>query len=130
MKVSENIDNFLKQSEPEIIYEQLIEPITWETDSKEASFVEKSISDKLILHGDRHNILPSYSSKVVAHLLREAFVRSQHKKKSRELTRARFLEIFEEKTTQRIPIQSCRGTCKYTSTTMDTVGSAFIENRI
>ena len=123
-KISENLDNFLKQSEPEIIYEQLIESITWETDSKEASFVEKSIRDKLILHGDRHNILPSYSSKVVAHLLREAFVVATQKE-NRELTRARFLEIFEEKTTQSVPIQHVRY-MQIPSTTMDTVGSAFI----
>ena len=42
-KISEAVDDFLKQAEPQEIYEQLIEPIAWETDSREASFVEKSI---------------------------------------------------------------------------------------
>ena len=48
-------------------------------------------------------------------------------KESRELTLARFLEIFEEKTTQRIPIQHVKY-MQIPSTTMDTVGSAFIES--
>ena len=56
-KISDEVDDFLKQSEPQEIFEQLIEPVTWETDSKPASFVEKSISDKLIYHGDRHGYL-------------------------------------------------------------------------
>ena len=44
---------FWNRAEPQQIYEQLIEPITWETDSKPASFVEQSISEKLVYHGDR-----------------------------------------------------------------------------
>ena len=125
-KVSGDVDNFLKQAESEIIYEQLIESITWETDSKEASFVEKSITKKLILHGDRYGIPPSDSSKVVDHLLIEAFTVATQKK-NRELTRVRFLEIFEEKTTQRIPISHSRY-MQIHPTMMDAVGSALIEN--
>ena len=123
-KISEAVDDFLKQAEPQEIYEQLIEPIAWETDSREASFVEKSIRDRLIYHGNRYNIPPSYSSEVVDHLLREAFVVATQKG-SRELTLARFLEIFEEKTTQRVPIQHLRY-MQIPSTIMDTVGSTFI----
>ena len=103
-KISGEIDDFLKKTAPQEIYERLIEPITWETDSKEASFVEKSISEKLILHGDRHGISPSEASKVVDHLLKEALMVATQKE-NRELTRARFLEIFEEKTTRRVPNQ-------------------------
>ena len=125
-KVSGDVDDFLKQAESEIIYEQLIESITWETDSKEASFVEKSITEKLILHGDRYGIPPSDSSKVVDHLLIEAFTVATQKK-NRELTRVRFLEIFEEKTTQRIPISHSRY-MQIHPTMMDAIGSALIEN--
>ena len=57
-KISEEVADFLKQAEPQQIYEQLIEPIAWDTESKPASFVEKSISDKLVLHGDRYGIFP------------------------------------------------------------------------
>lgn len=103
-KISKEVNDFLKKAENQEIYERLIEPITWETDSKEASFVEKSISDKLILHGHQYGIPPSAASKVVDHLLKEALMVTTQPE-NRELTRVRFLEIFEEKTTQRVPIQ-------------------------
>ena len=103
-KISDEVKNFLEQAEPQKIYEQLIEPITWETDSKPASFVQKSISDKLVLHGDRHGISPSYAKKVVNRLLTEA-LRVATQKENRVLTEVRFLEIFEEQTTQRVSNQ-------------------------
>ncbi len=103
-KISGEVDDFLKKASPREIYECLIEPITWETDSKEASYVEESIKEKLILHGAQDNIPPSYSSAVVGHLLKEAFTVATQQE-NRALTRAQFLEIFEDKTTLRVPIQ-------------------------
>ena len=103
-KISSDVNDFLQKATPQEIYDQLIEPIAWETDSKPASFVEQSISKKLITHGHEYKIAPSYAKKVVDHLLKEALTVAT-KKKNRELTRARFLEIFEEKTTIRVPIQ-------------------------
>ena len=103
-KISKEVDNFLKQAELQEIYECLIEPITWEADSKEASYVEESIKEKLVLHGAQDDIPPSYSSKVVDHLLKEALTVAT-RQENRELTRVRFLEIFETKTTQRVPLQ-------------------------
>ena len=81
--------------------------------------LKRLLRDRLIYHGNRYNIPPSYSSEVVDHLLREAFVVATQKE-SRELTLARFLEIFEEKTTQRVPIQHLRY-MQIPSTIMDTV---------
>ena len=106
-KICEEAKEFLKHAEPQEIYEQLIEPISWETGSKEASFVEKSVREKLIYHGDRHGISPSDASNVVNHLLKEALTVAT-KKENRELTKVGFLEIFEEQTTQRVPIQDLR----------------------
>ncbi len=106
-RISEVVVELLKKAEPQQIYEQLIEPITWETGSKEASFVEKSINDKLVHHGDRYNISPSDAKKVADHLLTEVW-KVATQKENRELTRVRFLEIFEEKTTLRVPIQHTR----------------------
>ena len=103
-KISGEVDAFLKKASPQEIYECLIEPIAWETDNKEASYVEESIKEKLILHGAQDNIPPSYSGAVVDHLLKEAFTVATQQE-NRALTRARFLEIFEEKTTLRVPIQ-------------------------
>ena len=107
-QISGEVRDFLQEASPRRIHEQLIDPISWETESKRASFVEKSIRCKLITHGDRYNIPPSYSSGVVDSLLREALVVATQKEK-RELTRVQFLEIFEEKTTQRVPIQHLLG---------------------
>ena len=105
-KISEAVKDFLKQVDPQEIYQRLIEPITWETDSKPASFVEQSINDKLVLHGNRQPIPipPSDAKKVVDHLLKEALIVATQEK-NRILTKVRFLEIFEEQTTQRISTQ-------------------------
>ena len=105
-KISAEVSEFLEQTEPQNIYEQLIEPITWETGSKPISYVERSINSKLILHGSRQPIPvpPSDAKKVVGCLLKETLTVATQKE-NRELTKARFLEIFEEQTTQRIPTQ-------------------------
>ena len=96
-KISEEVKDFLRQAEPQEIYEKLIEPITWETDSKDASFVKQSISEKLVYHGERHGISPSKTRNVVEPLINEAW-KVAGQPENRELTRLRFLEIFEEKT--------------------------------
>ena len=109
-KISDKVKNFLKQTSPQEIHEQLIELITWETGSKDASFVEKSISNKLVLHGNRQPIPipPSDAKKVVDHLLKEALTVATQEE-NRELTKVRFLEIFEDQTTQKVPIQHWQG---------------------
>ena len=106
-KISGEVDDFLKQSEPLKIYKQLIEPVTWETDSKPASFVEESISDKLVLHGNQLGILPSEAKKILVPLLKEVLTVATQKE-NRVLTKVRFLELFEEQTTQRVPNQYLR----------------------
>ena len=103
-KISEEVNNFLKVASPQEIYEQLIEPITWETDSKSTSYVEQSIREYLIHHGDRYGISPSDAEKVVASLITEAW-RAASDEKKRKLTRKQFLEIFAENTRVSVPIQ-------------------------
>ena len=106
-KISNEVKGFLEQAEPQEIYEQLIEPITWETGNAHADFVKKYISDKLVNHGTKLGFLPSDVSKVLNALLNEAFAIATHKE-NRELTKARFFEIFEAETTQRVPTQYLR----------------------
>ena len=125
-RISEEVAGFLKQTEPHKIYKQLIEPIAWETGSKEASFVEKSISDKLVLHGDRYNILPSDAKKVCDSLLTEAW-KVATQKENRELTRVRFLEIFGAQATQTISTQQWRHYQQMLAATTGAVGAGFIE---
>ena len=126
-KISEEVTDFLKQAEPQEIYEQLIEPIAWETDSKDASFVEQSISDKLVLHGDRYDISSSDAKKVVDRLLKEALTVATHKE-NRILTKTRFFEIFEAETTQRVPTQYLRHLqmLETQATALDNANPAFI----
>ena len=124
-KISKTVVDFLKQAESQKIYEQLIEPITWETDSKESSFVEESIKAKLILHGDRLNIPPSDSEKVVDALLTEAW-KVATQKENRELTKARFLVIFWVQATERISNQQWRHYQQMLAATTSSVGAGLL----
>ena len=126
-KISEGVADFLKQAKPQQIYEQLIEPITWETDSKEASYVAESIKAKLILHGDRQiiPIPPSDSEKVVDSLLAEAW-KVATQKENRLLTRVRFLEIFWAQVTKTISVQEWRHYQQMLAATKSSDGAGFI----
>ncbi len=105
-KISQEVRDFLKQAENQEIYEKLIEPITWETDSKPAIYIEKTINDKLVLHGNRQSIPipPSAAKETLNRLLKEALVVATQEE-NRALTKVRFLEIFEAQTTQRVSTQ-------------------------
>ena len=72
--ISGEVKDFLKRADPPEIYEKLITPITWETNSKEASSVERSISDKVLLVGNQYSIPipPHDTKKVVDSLLTKA----------------------------------------------------------
>ena len=124
-KISQEVANFLKKTKPQQIYEQLIEPIAWETGSEEASSVERSIKEKLILHGNQLNIPPSDAEKVVNHLLGEALMVATQKE-DRELTKARFLEILYDKTGHRVSNQQWQQYQQVLATMMNTVSASFI----
>ena len=106
-KISDEVKNFLKQTSPQQIYERLIEPIAWETGSKDANFVQQSISDKLDHHGNELGLLPFDASKVLDALLNEVFTVATHKE-NRKLTKKRFFKIFQEKATERVSTQYLR----------------------
>ena len=103
-KISKEVNDFLTRSSPQEIYEQLIEPVTWDTNSKPSSFVEQSIREKLVHHGDRHGISPSAAKKVFDRLINKAR-KVAGQSENRELTRLHFLEIFEEETKRLVPEQ-------------------------
>ena len=125
-KISEEVNDFLTGSSPQEIYEQLIEPITWETDSKSISCVEQSIRECLIHHGDRYGISPSDAEKVVASLITEAW-RAASDEKKRKLTRKQFLEIFSENTRVSVPIQDTQGQRTINlKTLLDSIKEAFL----
>ena len=125
-KISDEVKIFLKQAELQKIYEQLIEPIAWETDSKPASFVEQSINKKLVLHGNQLGFLPAESKKVVDLLINEAW-RVATQKENRVLTKVRFLEIFGEQITQSVSPQYLRH-LQMQATMVNPIGATFIES--
>jgi hypothetical protein len=102
--LSEAVKSFLSISSPTSIRDTIITPLSWETGSRDASYVQKAIETKLELHGDKHGIRPSSASSVVNRLLRET-LEAACRKDNRFLDRACFLRIFEEETTERIPRQ-------------------------
>ena len=106
-EISDEVRSFLEQASLQQIYEQLIEPITWETNSPDADSVEKDISDKLGNHGNKLGLLPSDVSEVLNALLNKAFAIATQAE-NRELTKGLFFEIFEAGTTQRVPTQHLR----------------------
>ena len=122
-KISDEVKDFLKHADPDEIYKQLIEPITWDTDSKPSSFVEESIRKKLVYHGDRHGISPSKAKDIVESLINEAW-RVAGQPENRELTRLRFLEIFEEKTKRLVSEQYLQHVEMLTAK-ISTVGTGF-----
>ena len=103
-KISAEVNDFLKKASPQEIYEHLIEPIAWETDSKNINFVEQSIIEKLVYHGDRQGVSPSNAKKVFAPLVEEAW-KIATRKENRKLTRMHLLKIFENYTKVSVPIR-------------------------
>ncbi len=95
--ISDEVKDFLRRSEPQKIYEQLLEPITWETDSPDASLVEQSIIRKLVQYGNRRGVSSFSAEKVVDHLLKEVWMVAGQKE-NRKLTLLHFQKIFEGKT--------------------------------
>ena len=106
-KISAEVTDFLKKASPQEIYEQLIEPITWDTDGKDIDSIEQEINEKLINHGKENKISPFYAKKIFAPLLIEAFAVAT-RKDNRKLTKAYFRNFFEEQTTERVSTQHLR----------------------
>jgi tetratricopeptide (TPR) repeat protein len=101
-RLPEDLSKFLSSADSKVILEQLMLPITWETSSRDAGYVEQAIERKLILHGEKYGIPPSKSASVVNRLLKQAITRACWKAE-RFLDRALFLRLFEEETTERVP---------------------------
>ena len=102
-KISDEVKNFLKQAESQQIYEQLIEPITWETNSEDASSIERSINDKVLLVGKQYFIpIPPHDTKEVVDSLLTKALTVATQKGNRELTQMHFLKIFYEKAMQNV----------------------------
>lgn len=98
------LKEFLDSADSESILRQLILPISWEVEQESSNFIEKTIVKKLILHGEKIGVPPSESARVVDRLLKETLT-TACRTDDRSLDRPRFLELFEEATTTRVPNQ-------------------------
>src|SRR5712692_2473861 len=85
------LQTFLSCVDAQQILEQLILPLTWETESDDIGYVEQAIQRKLILHGDKYGIPPEKSASVVNRLLKETLTTACRKDQGqRFLDRALF----------------------------------------
>jgi len=101
-KLPSDLLEFLSKANDRDILENLIKPITWETGSREASYVENTIKSILVTHGDKYLVSPLDAASVVNRLLKEALTIAT-KNDNRVLDKSLFLQLFEEETTTRIP---------------------------
>lgn len=103
-RLPKDLRDFLSNADGKLLLQQLIQPIKWETGSRDVSCVEKAVERKLILHGEKYGIPPSKSAAAVNRLLRETLTTACYKEQQEQrfLDRALFLQLFEEETTERV----------------------------
>lgn len=102
-ETSTNVKHFLEKASVSDVKDNLIDRIVWDVGNPGIPYIENLIRDKLIVHGEKFGVSPAESAKVVDHLLKEAFDVAVQPE-NRMLKRARFLVIFEEKTSVRVPL--------------------------
>lgn len=94
-----DLREFITSTNPPSVIEELIRPITWQTQSQSGGYVEEAIKRKLEFHGDKFGVPPSEAIRVLSRLLKEAFEAVCRKPESdRILDRSLFLHLFEEET--------------------------------
>jgi hypothetical protein len=98
----ESLRSFAASSQDEELRQRLITRIEWDTGSKSQPYIEDLVNRKVEVYGNRvHGLPPSYSVKLVPHLLKHVWdVVLQ--KDARRLDYADFMRLFEEFTTERI----------------------------
>jgi hypothetical protein len=99
-----DLRDFIVNSSDDVLRDQLLRPIEWDTGNKAQPFVEDSIKRRLISYGDRTYNLPPYESeKAVSHLLKFIWdVVCQTE--ARRLDYTDFIQAFQDALTVRITI--------------------------
>ncbi len=100
--LSSELRIFLSQANENSILEQLVQPMTWETESEDASYVIESIKRKLIVIGENYGIISFEVTRVAERLFSEALTTACSRDK-RLLDRALLLQIFGDEATMRVP---------------------------
>lgn len=98
-RLPEDLRQFIASADSALVIEELIRPITWQTQSQSGGYVEEAIKRKLEFHGDKFGVPPSEAIRVLNRLLKEAFETVCRKPETdRMLDRTLFLRLFEEET--------------------------------
>lgn len=125
-KLSFNIKCFLNSSSAEEIYNSIIKPINWITNSDTIYGIERLVEDKLVYHGNSHGISPSDSKSVCNRLLKEMFSKASKSDSTQRLLRkVDFFTIFEEETRISLPISFINNKI---SNTMDSLSKGNVDS--
>ena len=98
------LQEFLRTASPAQIAERLLRPMHWDVENADSSYVEAEIRRMLAEFGAHQGVPYSDAVRVADRLYREVCTVASSSG-DRVLTRARFLEIFERETSERIPRQ-------------------------
>lgn len=104
-RLPEGLRESLDDCSPDEFLNDVVQPIEWETEAADTEEVRRGVLDRLVEYGDRRGVSPSIAKRVASVLFDEAW-RVVTQDRNRWLTRARFLEIFEETTTVPVPISA------------------------
>jgi hypothetical protein len=102
-KLDSDLRAFLVSAKENEIIDKVIGRILWVTAATDTPQIKRLVMDKLINHGDRYQKPPELSARI-ADTLFVKVTETAAKPKERSLTRAQFLEIFEEMTTERVSL--------------------------
>ena len=100
----EDLRGFIANSSDEVLRDQLLRPIEWDTENKARPFVEDSVKRRLISYGDRiYNLPPYESEKALSYLLKYIWdVVCQTE--ARRLDYTDFIQAFQDALTVRITV--------------------------
>lgn len=107
-KLTASVTAWLSTASDEAVLNDLILPITWETEQPGSEAIEKSVKDLLVNHGADLGVSPTMAEKVSSRLFSESAAVAS-RKNSRNITRADFLRFFEQETAVTVPAHKLVG---------------------
>jgi tetratricopeptide (TPR) repeat protein len=100
----EDLRGFIANSSDEVLRDQLLRPIEWDTENKARPFVEDSIKRRLISYGDRIYNLPPYESEKALSYLLKCIWDVACQTEARRLDYTDFIQAFQDALTVRITV--------------------------
>jgi hypothetical protein len=101
-KVPPAVQDFLRSASDAQIWQRVIAPIEWDTDSEQTPEVVREIKDGLVVLGEKSGVTPDKAEEVAEHLYATAYGTAT-RQKDRYLTRADLLRLFYDRTHVSLP---------------------------